>query len=171
MRQRRRDAPASASTSQPSSSPPFCHCPASKRAKAFAGRLRANEQSPRPPFARLLATTWATVMPRPRTLLALLVCSHWPGRRLHADLCSFARKGRSEGRGEGRRVRDDLLVDADADAEDAHADHDADAEAHVVALVVVAGTLAVRVVIGSVARLRCRNAVCFSPARASGLVR
>jgi len=162
VRQRRRDAPASASTSQPSSSPPFCHCPASKRAKAFAGRLRANEQSPRPPFARLLATTWATVMPRPRTLLALLVCSQRPGRKLHADLCSFARKGRSGGEGQGRRVRDDLLVHADDDTEDA--------EAHVAAQV-VAGTLAVRVVIGSVARRRCPHAVCFSPARASGLVR
>ncbi len=53
---------------------------------------------------------------------------------------------------------------------DAHAE-DADAEAHVAAQVVVAGTLVVRVVIGTVARLRCRNAVCFSPARVSGLVR
>jgi len=101
-------------------------------------------------------------MPRPRTLL---VCSHRPGQKPHADLCSFARKGRSEGRGQGRRVRDDLLVDANADAEEANA------EAHVAALVVVTTTLAVTVVIGTVARLRCRNAVCFSPARVSGLVR
>jgi hypothetical protein len=99
-------------------------------------------------------------MPRPRTLLALLVCSHRPGRKPDADLCSFARKGRSEGRGQGRRVRDDLLVDA----------HD-DAEGHVAALVVVAGTLVITAVIGSVAGRWCQNAVCFSPATASGLVR
>ncbi len=62
-------------------------------------------------------------------------------------------------------MRDDLLVDADADAQVA------DADAHVAALVVVAGTLAITGVIGSVARLWCHNAVCFSPARASALVR
>jgi hypothetical protein len=49
----------------------------------------------------LLATTWAMAMPRPRALLALLVCSHRPGRKPHADLCSFARKGRSERRRPG----------------------------------------------------------------------
>lgn len=64
-------------------------------------------------------------------------------------------------------MRDDLLVDADAhdDAEDA------DAKAHVAALVVVAGTLVVRTVIGTVAGRRRQDAVYFSPARASGLVR
>jgi hypothetical protein len=59
-------------------------------------------------------------------------------------------------------VRDDLLVDAHDDAEDA--------DAHVAALV-VAVTLMITAVIGSVARRRCPHAVCFSPARASGLVR
>lgn len=101
--QRRRDAPASASTSRPSHLPIASpgHHAASKRAK---------------------------VTPTP--LLALLVCSHRPGRKLHADLCSFARKGRSEGRGQGRRVRVIyLLVDAHDDADDA------DALAHVAALV------------------------------------
>jgi len=62
-------------------------------------------------------------------------------------------------------VRDDLLVDAHADAEDAVA------EAHAAAVVVVAGTLAVRVVIGKVVRRPRQDAVYFSPARASGLVR
>ncbi len=47
--------------------------------------------------------------------------------KLMRTLCSFARKGGSEGRGQGR-VRDDLLVVAPA-----HAD---DAEAHVAAQVV-----------------------------------
>lgn len=61
-------------------------------------------------------------------------------------------------------MRDDRLVDADADAQDA--------EAHAAAQVGGGtGTLAVRVVIGTVARLRRRNAVCFWPARVSGLVR
>ncbi len=77
---------------------------------------------------------------------------------------TFARKGRSEGRGQGRRVRDGLLVDADADAEDA------DAKAHVAALPVVAATRAITVLTGTVARRRCPHAVYFSPARAWELV-
>ncbi len=63
-------------------------------------------------------------------------------------------------------MRDELLVDADADAEE-----NADAQAHVAALVVITGTLVITALIGSVARRRRQDAVCFSPARASGLVR
>jgi hypothetical protein len=86
--------------------------------------------------------------------------------RASAELASFwcqARAAASEGERQGRPVRDDLLVDADAEH--------ADAEAHVAALPVVAGTLAVTDITGSVAGRWRPNAVCFSPARASELVR
>ncbi len=79
------------------------------------------------------------------------------------QLRSLARAG-AKAQARGRRVRDDLRVDAHADAEDA------DAVAHVGALPVVAGTLAITAVIGSVARRRRQDAVCLSPARAWELV-